>query len=56
MYGLEYYCITSRQEFRDLVSRSLDSEGVTLLEIRTDRGSNAKLHRELMEAATLAGA
>ena len=56
MYGLEYYCITSRQEFRDLVSRSLDSEGVTLLEIRTDRGSNAKLHRELIEAATLAGA
>ena len=56
MYGLEYHCITSRQEFRDLVSRSLDSEGVTLLEIRTDRGSNAKLHRELMEAATLAGA
>jgi len=55
LYGLEYYCITSRQEFRDLVSRSLDSEGVTLLEIRTDRGSNAKLHRELMEAATLEG-
>ena len=56
MYGLEYHCITSRQEFRDLVSRSLESEGVTLLEIRTDRGANAKLHRELMEAATLAGA
>ncbi|MCH8050462.1 MAG: 2-succinyl-5-enolpyruvyl-6-hydroxy-3-cyclohexene-1-carboxylic-acid synthase [Chloroflexi bacterium] len=56
MYGLEYHCITSRQEFRDLVSRSFGSEGVTLLEVRTDRGSNAKLHRELMEAAALAGA
>ncbi len=56
LYGLEHHCITSRQQFRELVTRSLGSEGVTLLEIRTDRGANAKLHRDLMKAATLAGA
>jgi len=56
MYGLDYHRAASRQEFRDLVSRSLESPGVSLIEVRTDRGANAKLHRELMAAAALAGA
>ena len=49
MYGLSYHLVESWQEFRAAVRQSLGSPGVGLVEVRTDRRANARLHRELWD-------
>ncbi|MCH7836004.1 MAG: 2-succinyl-5-enolpyruvyl-6-hydroxy-3-cyclohexene-1-carboxylic-acid synthase, partial [Chloroflexi bacterium] len=49
MYGLSYHRVESWQEFRAAVRQSLGSPGVGLVEVRTDRRANARLHRELWD-------
>ncbi len=50
MYGLGYRLVELREEFRTAMQESIASDGVTVLEIRTDRQANAQLHRELWQA------
>jgi 2-succinyl-5-enolpyruvyl-6-hydroxy-3-cyclohexene-1-carboxylate synthase len=52
MYGLSYQRPACWEEFRTAVQQSLDSPGVTLIEVRTERRANVKLHRSLWEAVS----
>jgi 2-succinyl-5-enolpyruvyl-6-hydroxy-3-cyclohexene-1-carboxylate synthase len=52
MYGLSYQRPTCWEEFRTAVRNSLDSPGVTLIEVRTERRANVELHRSLWEAVS----
>ncbi len=52
MYGLDYRRAESRAGFRAAVVKSLDSPGVTLIEVRTERAANARLHSELFGAVS----
>lgn len=50
MYGLDYRLVELREDFRTAVQESVASDGVTVLEVRSDRRANAQLHRELWQA------
>jgi 2-succinyl-5-enolpyruvyl-6-hydroxy-3-cyclohexene-1-carboxylate synthase len=50
MYGLAYRRVRSRDEFRTAMGEALGGPGVTLVEVRTERGRNAELHRSLWKA------
>ena len=50
MYGLGYRLVELREDFRTAMQESTASDGVTVLEVRTDRRANAQLHRELWQA------
>ena len=54
MYGLSYHRVDCWEEFRAAVQQSLASPGVTLVELRTDRRANARLHRELWDEVSRA--
>ena len=51
LYGLPYRLAESRAELRSAVEASLATDGVQLIEIRTERRENARLHREMWSAA-----
>ncbi len=50
MYGGQYQKVDSWEQFRKLVSRGLDSGGLHVIEIPTERASNVKMHRQLWQA------
>lgn len=54
MYGLSYHRVGCWEEFRAAVQQSLGSPGVALVEVRTDRRANARLHRELWDEVSRA--
>ena len=54
MYGLAYRRADCWDDFRAAVRESIASEGVSVLEIRTDRRANARLHREIWQGAAQA--
>jgi len=55
MYGLTYRAPRSRDDFRTAMGDALSTEeGVTLVEVRTERNSNAELHRSLWNAVARA--
>jgi 2-succinyl-5-enolpyruvyl-6-hydroxy-3-cyclohexene-1-carboxylate synthase len=47
LYGLEYACPETPDDFDAAVARSLKSTGVSLIEVRTDRAENLALHRDI---------
>jgi 2-succinyl-5-enolpyruvyl-6-hydroxy-3-cyclohexene-1-carboxylate synthase len=49
MYGGEYQKIDSWEQFRKLIRRGLDSGGLHVIEVPTERASNVKKHRQLWE-------
>ena len=51
LFGLPYRRVARPEEFRAAVRESLSGHGSTLIEIRTDRGRNVAIHRELWTAA-----
>ena len=51
MYGLGYSRPSNRTQFREDVSLSLDSQGVDLIEVVTDRKTNVELHQQIWSAA-----
>ncbi|MGH7961688.1 MAG: 2-succinyl-5-enolpyruvyl-6-hydroxy-3-cyclohexene-1-carboxylic-acid synthase [Candidatus Binatia bacterium] len=53
MYGLAYQRPTGWQEFRTAVQQALGDDGVTLIEVRTQRPANVELHRRLWKAVSL---
>jgi 2-succinyl-5-enolpyruvyl-6-hydroxy-3-cyclohexene-1-carboxylate synthase len=57
LYGLEYACPETPEDFDAAVARSLKSTGVSLIEVRTDRAENLALHRDIWAkvAEALAG-
>jgi 2-succinyl-5-enolpyruvyl-6-hydroxy-3-cyclohexene-1-carboxylate synthase len=54
LYGLAYRQPTDWEEFRAAIRQSLDSSGVTLIEVRTERRANVELHRDLWNAVSRA--
>jgi 2-succinyl-5-enolpyruvyl-6-hydroxy-3-cyclohexene-1-carboxylate synthase len=52
LYGLGYRAIDGWETFRSAVRESTASSRVTLLEVRTDRGANVALHRDLWGAVS----
>jgi 2-succinyl-5-enolpyruvyl-6-hydroxy-3-cyclohexene-1-carboxylate synthase len=50
LYGLDYRLTPTRDEFDEAVTRSLKSDGVSLIEVRTDRAENLALHRKIWAA------
>jgi 2-succinyl-5-enolpyruvyl-6-hydroxy-3-cyclohexene-1-carboxylate synthase len=54
MYGLSYQLVDGWDGFRAGVRQSLSSPGVGLVEVRTDRRANARLHRELWDEVSRA--
>ena len=48
MFGLQYVAPTSPVEFADAYTRAIAGPGATLIEVRTDRTENLKLHRALL--------
>ena len=54
MYGLSYQLVDGWEGFRAGVRQSLSSPGVGLVEVRTDRRANARLHRELWDEVSRA--
>ena len=54
LYGLDYHLAGSRDDFRAAVGRSLAAPSVAIVEVRTERGANLRLHQELMGAVSTA--
>ena len=51
LYGLPYRLAGSRAELRSAVEESLAADGVQVIEVRTERRENARLHREMWATA-----
>jgi 2-succinyl-5-enolpyruvyl-6-hydroxy-3-cyclohexene-1-carboxylate synthase len=49
MYGGEYQRVGSWEQFRKRIRRGLDSGGLHVIEVPTERTSNVKKHRQLWE-------
>ncbi len=47
MYGLDYALARSPDEFDSAVRRSIANDGVSLIEVRTDRDENVAVHRNI---------
>ena len=52
MYGLAYRHVESWEEFRSAIDESIGSPGVGLVEVRTERRANVRLHQELWDAVS----
>ena len=52
LYGLTYRLVEGRDDFRAALRGSIGSPGVSLVEVRSDRRANVRLHRELWAAAS----
>ncbi len=50
MYGGQYQKVESWEQFRKLVGRGLNTGGLHVIEVPTERASNVKMHRQLWEA------
>jgi 2-succinyl-5-enolpyruvyl-6-hydroxy-3-cyclohexene-1-carboxylate synthase len=53
LYGLAYEAPGTVDALREAVARSIDADGATIIEVRTDREANLALHRRV--AAAVAG-
>jgi len=49
MYGGQYQKVESWEQFRKEVRRGLDTGGLQVIEVPTERASNVKMHRQLWE-------
>lgn len=47
MYGLSYVAARTQREFGEALKASFEREGVSLIEVRTERSANVTLHRAL---------
>ncbi len=50
LYGLAYEAPGTVDALREAVARSVDADGATIVEVRTDREANLALHRRVTEA------
>lgn len=49
MYGGHYQKVESWEQFREQVGRGLESGGLHVIEVQTERASNVQMHRQLWE-------
>ncbi|HYL44569.1 MAG TPA: thiamine pyrophosphate-dependent enzyme [Ktedonobacteraceae bacterium] len=49
MYGGQFQRVESWEQFRKAISQGLDTGGLHVIEVPTDRASNVKMHRQLWE-------
>lgn len=49
MYGGQFQKVASWEQFRKAVSRGLNTGGLHVIEVPTERTSNVKMHRQLWE-------
>ena len=47
MFGYTYHNPTSCAEFRKMYSMAIQTKGLTLIEVNTERGQNRKLHQDI---------
>ncbi len=52
LYGLAYEAPGTVDALREAVARSVDADGATIVEVRTDREANLALHRRVAEVVT----
>lgn len=49
LYRVGFERVATRQEYKDALKSSFDSEGVQIIEIKTDREENLKLHQRIWD-------
>jgi 2-succinyl-5-enolpyruvyl-6-hydroxy-3-cyclohexene-1-carboxylate synthase len=54
LYGAGFQRVTTRQGYRDAVAASLVAPGVQIIEVRTDREENLRLHQRIWDAVAAA--
>lgn len=52
MYGGDFTAIKTWEEFRQAVTQSLMKKGLKVIEIKTDRGENVRVHREMWKSVS----
>jgi 2-succinyl-5-enolpyruvyl-6-hydroxy-3-cyclohexene-1-carboxylate synthase len=54
LYGVGYQRVTTREEYRAALLASFEAPGVQVIEVRTDREENLRLHQEIWQAVEAA--
>jgi 2-succinyl-5-enolpyruvyl-6-hydroxy-3-cyclohexene-1-carboxylate synthase len=49
LYGVDFQRVTTREEYRDALKASFDAPGVQIIEIKTDREENLRLHQRIWD-------
>jgi 2-succinyl-5-enolpyruvyl-6-hydroxy-3-cyclohexene-1-carboxylate synthase len=49
LYGVDFQRVTTREEYRNALKASFDAPGVQVIEIKTDREENLRLHRRIWD-------
>jgi 2-succinyl-5-enolpyruvyl-6-hydroxy-3-cyclohexene-1-carboxylate synthase len=49
LYGVGFQRVTTREEYRNALKASFDAAGVQIIEIKTDREENLRLHQRLWD-------
>jgi 2-succinyl-5-enolpyruvyl-6-hydroxy-3-cyclohexene-1-carboxylate synthase len=50
MYGVGYQRVTTREEYKAALEASFSADGVQIIEIKTDREENLRLHQRIWDA------
>jgi 2-succinyl-5-enolpyruvyl-6-hydroxy-3-cyclohexene-1-carboxylate synthase len=50
LYGVDFQRVTTREEYRAALKASFDAPGVQIIEIKTDREENLRLHQRIWDA------
>jgi 2-succinyl-5-enolpyruvyl-6-hydroxy-3-cyclohexene-1-carboxylate synthase len=50
LYGVGFQRVTTREEYKAALKASFDADGVQVIEIRTDREENLRLHQRIWDA------
>jgi 2-succinyl-5-enolpyruvyl-6-hydroxy-3-cyclohexene-1-carboxylate synthase len=51
LYGVSFQRVTTRQEYRAALKASFEAPGVKVIEVRTDREENLRLHQRIWSVA-----
>ena len=54
LYGVDFQRVETRQQYRDALRASFEAPGVQVIEVRTDREANLKLHQRIADAVAQA--
>jgi 2-succinyl-5-enolpyruvyl-6-hydroxy-3-cyclohexene-1-carboxylate synthase len=52
MYGARYECVASWEAFRAAITRGIESGGLNIVEVPTERSRNVTLHREIWQVVS----
>ena len=54
LYGVGFQRVGTRQQYRDALKASIEAPGVQVIEVRTDREENLRLHQRITDAVAQA--